>query len=205
MPVLSPEKSTKLTITFMLAAVIASGIRPFDFTVWVLEVFPVLAGAPFVFYFGRRGKISNLLLALIAAHSAVLTLGGHYTYAHVPLGDWFVQAGWAARNNYDKIGHFFQGFVPAIVIREILVRNRIGMGNGAIMALMIILACGGLSSLYEIIEWMSAVILGGGADEFLGTQGYEWDTQSDMLLAFIGASCAVLFLSRRHDRQLRAD
>ncbi|HPL64096.1 MAG TPA: DUF2238 domain-containing protein [Syntrophales bacterium] len=201
---MTSDKGAKLTVSFMLAAVIASGISPFDFATWILEVFPILAGLPFVFYFGRKGRITNLLLLMIAAHAAVLALGGHYSYARVPLGEWFVQMGWAARNNYDKIGHFFQGFTPAIVIREILVRNRAGMGNKTLSSLMIILACGGLSSLYEIVEWIAAVILKSGADEFLGTQGYEWDTQSDMLLALIGAAVAVLFLSREHDRQLCA-
>ena len=151
----------------------------------------------------RRFPLSPLLYALIFVHAVVLMLGGHYTYARVPLGDWLRDAFGLARNPYDGIGHFAQGFIPALAARELLLRHT-GLQRGAWLAVVVVLACLGVSALYELVEWGAAVALGQGADEFLGTQGDPWDTQKDMALAGVGAISALLALSRWHDRQLAA-
>jgi putative membrane protein len=143
-----------------------------------------------------------LLCVLIAIHGLILMLGGAYTYAKVPLGFWMQDWFGFTRNNYDKIGHFAQGFIPAMVAREVLIRQ-FGLSHQKLVAFLCISICLAFSALYEIIEWWSAVAMGSGADAFLGTQGYAWDTQSDMLLALIGASTAMLLLTRWHDRQMQ--
>jgi putative membrane protein len=149
----------------------------------------------------RRFPLTPLLYALIFVHAAILMLGGHYTYARVPLGDWMQASFGLARNPYDGIGHFAQGFIPAIAARELLLRHT-GLQRGGWLAVVIVLACLGVSAAYELIEWGAAVALGQGADEFLGTQGDPWDTQKDMALAGLGALAALVSLSRWHDRQL---
>ncbi|MBL8252157.1 MAG: DUF2238 domain-containing protein [Candidatus Competibacter sp.] len=185
----------------LVILLVLSGLRPFDRTTWMLEVFPVVIALPVLWATYHRFPLTNLLYFFIFLHALVLMLGGAYSYARVPLG--FYLADWLdlSRNPYDKIGHFFQGFVPALVAREILVRGRFVRGRKmlAFVVLSIILA---ISALYELIEWAAALILGQGADEFLGTQGDPWDTQSDMFLALIGGSTALLFFSRLHDRQI---
>lgn len=145
--------------------------------------------------------MTNLLYALIFIHSLILMLGGHYTYAKVPLGFWMQDWFGFTRNHYDRIGHFAQGFVPAMIARELLLRHKV-MHRGGGLALMIVLACLGISAIYELIEWWTAALTGTAADAFLGTQGDQWDTQKDMLMAGIGASIALLTLSRVHDRKL---
>ena len=196
-------KKCLLALTIL---VIASGIAPLERLTWLLEVLPILLVMPIVWHYGRHGRISNLLLLLIVIHAAILCLGGHYTYAKVPLGDWIRDLGIGERNNYDKLGHLAQGFIPAIALREIMirqqywVRSRQWLGN-----VLIVLACGGISAVYEIIEMIAALILGGGADAFLGTQGFVWDTQSDMLMAMIGSALALQWLSKAHDRGLPAN
>ena len=186
----------------LVILLVLSGLRPFDRTTWMLEVFPVVIALPVLWATYHRFPLTNLLYFFIFLHALVLMLGGAYSYARVPLG--FYLADWLdlSRNPYDKIGHFFQGFVPALVAREILVRGRFVRGRKmlAFVVLSIILA---ISALYELIEWAAALILGQGADEFLGTQGDPWDTQSDMFLALIGGSTALLFFSRLHDRQIK--
>ncbi len=185
-----------------LGALLAlSGWRPYDLPTWAMEVAPVAVVLALLWVTHRRFPLTPLLYALIFVHAAVLMLGGHYTYARVPLGDWLQQAFGLARNPYDGIGHFAQGFIPAIAARELLLRHT-GLARGAWLFTVIVLACLGISAAYELIEWGAAVALGQGAEEFLGTQGDPWDTQKDMALAGVGAVAALALLSRWHDRQL---
>lgn len=178
-----------------------SGIRPFDRTTWLLEVFPILIALPWLFATYRRFPLTSLLYILIFCHAIVLMVGGAYSYARVPLG--FEIAHWLhlSRNPYDKIGHFFQGFVPALVAREILIRGAY-VRAGKMLGFLVVCIVLAISATYELIEWAAAVSLGQGADEFLGTQGDPWDTQSDMFFALIGGVAAMLTLSRVHDSQL---
>ena len=187
----------------VVVALVASGIAPYDRATWVLEVAPVLIALPVLCATRRSFPLTTLLYVLIAAHCLVLVYGGAYTYARVPLGFWLQDLLGGERNPYDKIGHFMQGFVPAMVAREILLRG--GYVSGRKMAAFLCVCVSlAVSAVYELIEWWAAVLIGQGADEFLGTQGYEWDTQSDMFLALIGACVALAALSRLHDRQMAA-
>lgn len=183
------------------SALIVSGIAPFDRLTWLMEVAPVLIALPLMIATRHRYPLTTLLYVLIAAHALVLIAGGAYTYARVPMGFWLQDIFAVDRNPYDKIGHFMQGFVPALVAREILLRGDYVRGRRMVAFLCICVAMA-ISACYELIEWAAAVALGQGADEFLGTQGDVWDTQSDMFMALIGASCAMLFLARRHDQEL---
>jgi putative membrane protein len=185
----------------VLVALAASALHPYDRLTWFMEVVPVLVAIPVLAATRRRFPLSDLLYVLIALHALVLIAGGTYTYARVPLGDWIREAFDLSRNPYDRIGHFMQGLVPALVAREILIRG--GHVAGRRMA-GFLSACVALSisAFYELIEWWSAVALGQGADEFLGTQGDPWDTQWDMFMALVGASVAMLLLSRLHDRRM---
>ncbi|MBK8181743.1 MAG: DUF2238 domain-containing protein [Candidatus Competibacteraceae bacterium] len=189
------------TTIVLLALLALSGVRPFDRTTWVLEVAPVVIALPVLWATYHRYPLTSLLYFFIFLHALVLMLGGAYSYARVPLGFYIADLLDLSRNPYDKIGHFFQGFAPALVAREILVRGQYVRGRKmlAFVVLSIILA---ISALYELIEWAAALILGQGADEFLGTQGDPWDTQSDMFLALIGGITALLVFSRLHDRQI---
>ncbi|MFN7573095.1 MAG: DUF2238 domain-containing protein [Betaproteobacteria bacterium] len=186
-----------------LVALAASGWQPYDRLTWLLEVLPVLIAAPLLVATYRRYPLTTLLYGLIFAHALVLMLGGAYTYARVPAGFWVQEAFGLSRNPYDKLGHFMQGLVPAMVAREILLRGG-DVRAGKILSFLCICVALAISALYELVEWWSALALGQGADEFLGTQGDPWDTQSDMLLALIGATLAMLTLTRLHDRQLTA-
>jgi putative membrane protein len=190
-------------IVIVLAALVASGIAPTDRPTWLMEVAPVLIALPILIATRQRFPLTDLLAVLIALHALVLILGGTYTYAHVPFGFWLQDMLGTARNPYDKIGHFMQGFVPAMVAREILLRGDFVRGRRMVGFLCVCVAMA-ISACYELIEWGAAVALGQGADEFLGTQGDVWDTQSDMFMALIGASAALLLLARWHDRQLAA-
>lgn len=185
----------------LMLILIISGIHPFDRGTWVMEVVPVVIVLPILFATYSRFPLTNLLYSLIFLHAIVLILGGAYTYARVPLG--FEIAQWFSldRNPYDKIGHFMQGFVPAIAAREILIRHQI-LAKGKMLSFIVICIVLAISATYELIEWAAALALGQGAQEFLGTQGYEWDTQSDMFFALIGAIAALLFLSKWHNQQL---
>ena len=185
----------------VLAALVASGIQPYDRLTWVLEVMPVLIALPILVATRERFPLSGLLYALIAIHALVLILGGAYTYARVPAGFWLQDLLALSRNPYDRVGHFMQGFVPALVAREILLRGRHVTGRGMAAFLSVCVALS-VSALYELIEWWSALALGQGADEFLGTQGDPWDTQWDMFMALVGASVAVLALGRLHDASI---
>lgn len=187
----------------VLALLLRSGLRPHDRVTWWLEVAPVLIVLPLLWATARRFPLTTLLYLGIFVHAGVLMLGGAYTYARVPLG--FQLQEWLGlqRNPYDRIGHFFQGFVPALAVREILLRHEVVQGRRmlAFLVLCVVLA---ISASYELIEWAAALALGQGADEFLGTQGDPWDTQSDMFCALLGAATALLLLSRTHDRQIAA-
>ncbi len=179
-----------------------SGLNPYERITWLLEVFPILIVLPLLWLTRKRYSLTTLLYIFIFLHAMVLMMGGTYTYARVPLGFEIAELFGLNRNPYDKIGHFMQGFVPALAAREILIRGVYVRGRKmlAFIVISIVLA---ISATYELIEWMAAVIMGQGADEFLGTQGYQWDTQSDMLFALIGAVSALLLLSRMHDKQLK--
>lgn len=185
---------------FLVLSLIISGIDPFDRGTWFMEVLPVLIVVPLLIHTYKTFPLTNLLYVSIFIHCMVLIVGGTYTYARVPFG--FEMAEWFGldRNPYDKIGHFMQGFVPAIAAREILLRNDI-LKHGKMLIFIVISIVLAISASYELIEWAAALALGEGAEEFLGTQGYEWDTQSDMFFALIG-SVSALLLSKWHDRQL---
>ncbi len=186
---------------FLVLSLIISGSNSFDRGTWLMEVLPVLIVVPLLIHTYKRFPLTNLLYVLIFIHCMVLIVGGTYTYARVPFG--FEMAEWFGldRNPYDKIGHFMQGFVPAIAAREILLRNDI-LKHGKMLIFIVISIVLAISASYELIEWAAAFALGEGAEEFLGTQGYEWDTQSDMFFALIGSVSALLLLSKWHDRQL---
>lgn len=190
-----------LAALVLTAVLIWSGWHPYDRGTWLLEVFPVIVALPLMAFSYRSYPLTPLLYGLIFVHSLVLIVGGIYTYARVPLG--FALEHWLhlSRNPYDKIGHFMQGFEPAILAREILIRGHYIQGRKmrVYVILSIVLA---FSAFYELIEWGAAMALGQGADEFLATQGDPWDTQSDMLFALIGGACALISLSGWHDRQL---
>lgn len=188
-------------VVILVGLLIISGLEPYDRITWLMEVIPVLIAIPVLFVSFKKFPLTNLLYSLIFLHAIVLIIGGAYTYARVPLG--FEIAEWfnLNRNPYDKIGHFMQGFVPAIVAREILLRNQI-LTKGKMLAFIVICIVLAISAMYELIEWAAALFMGQGAEEFLGTQGYEWDTQSDMFFALIGGISALLFLSKWHDQQI---
>ncbi|MBN0989598.1 DUF2238 domain-containing protein [Amphritea pacifica] len=188
-------------ITFT-AALLWSAINPRDQFTWFLEVVPALIGAVVLALTWKKYPLTPLLYVLILIHCIILMVGGHYTYAEVPLFDQISELfGWQ-RNNYDKVGHLAQGFIPAIIAREIMIRANAVNGRRW-LNLFVISFCLAFSALYELIEWWVAELTGESAEAFLGTQGYIWDTQSDMFLALIGACCALLLLSRWHDRQLQ--
>lgn len=195
------ERLLVALLALVTVALVVSGIAPRDRLTWLLEVAPVLIAAPILMATGRRFPLTTLLYWLIALHALVLILGGAHTYAHVPLGFWLQELLGTARNPYDKIGHFMQGFVPALLAREILLRGAYVTGRKMLAYLSICVALS-FSAFYELLEWWAALIMGQGADEFLGLQGDEWDTQSDMFFALIGASVAALGLARWHDRAI---
>ena len=178
-----------------------SGIAPHDRITWWLEVSPVLIGAPLLLATARRFPLTPLLYVLLFLHAAILMVGGHYTYARVPLGFWAQDLFDFARNHYDRLGHFAQGFVPAMLAREILLR-RTPLRPGGWLFLLVLSVCLPFSAFYEMLEWWTALLGGVAATDFLGTQGDVWDTQWDMFLAGIGATTAQLLLARLHDRQL---
>ena len=182
-------------------ALVASGVAPFDRATWWMEVAPVIILAPLLVASHRGFPLTRLLQVLIAAHALVLIVGGTWTYARVPFGFWLQDVMGLERNPYDRIGHFMQGFVPAVAAREILLRRAVVRGRGWLFFIVSCI-CLAISAVYELVEWGAAVALGQGAEAFLGTQGDPWDTQSDMAMALVGAVCAQLALGRWHDRQL---
>lgn len=188
-----------LTAAWAIGLVL-SGIAPYDRATWLMEVLPAIIAWPILFFTRQRFRFSDLAMALIALHGLILMLGGAYTYARTPLGFWLQDWLQLERNPYDRIGHLAQGFVPAIVARELLLRI-FRLKNDKLLGFLVVCICLAISAGYELVEWAAALIMGEGADEFLGTQGDQWDTQSDMFMALIGALAALL-LSRWHDRQM---
>lgn len=190
---------------FLLISVVAtliwSAFNPHDYPTWVAEVMPVLIVLPLLGFTYNKFCLTDILYVLIAIHAVILIVGGHYTYARVPIGNWIRDWLDAERNSYDGLGHFVQGFVPAMVARELLIRTS-PLKPGKWFYTLIFLGCMGISAIYELIEWITAELAGGGAVEFLGTQGDVWDTQKDMALCGVGAVCALVLLSRCHDKAL---
>lgn len=188
-------------LVFMIV-LIWSGIAPKDFMTWCLEVFPAVVGAAVLWFTRERFPLTTMVYVLILVHCVILMVGGHYTYAEVPIGDWWRDANGGLRNDYDKLGHLAQGFIPAMVARELVIRlnvfNSVRWRNFFILSF-----CLGFSALYELVEWWVALLSEEAADAFLGTQGYIWDTQSDMGWALFGAIAALVLLSKLHDKQLR--
>ncbi|HEX9053880.1 MAG TPA: DUF2238 domain-containing protein [Gemmatimonadales bacterium] len=197
-----PSRYEITLLVLVLAILLWSGIAPADWFTWVMEVFPVLIAVPVLLATYRRFRFTPLVYTLIAIHASILMLGGKYTYAEVPLGFWMERVFGFTRNNYDRIGHFAQGFVPALVAREILSRKSPLKGSRW-LPFLVICFCLAFSAFYEFIEWWTALAKGASADAFLGTQGDPWDTQWDMFYAFIGSITGLVLLSRIHDRQLR--
>lgn len=189
-----------LLIIFIIA-LLWSGIQPHDYFTWALEVFPAVIGVIVLLATRNRFPLTMLTYCLILIHCCILFVGGHYTYALVPLFDWVKEVFEQSRNNYDKVGHFAQGFVPAIITRELFIRLNV-INNKRWIAFLTVCVCVTISAGYEFLEWFVAIVSGESAESFLGTQGYVWDTQSDMLFALIGAVCMVVLLSRIHDKQL---
>ncbi len=189
-------------IAIFVVVLVWSGIGPHDYPTWALEVAPAVIGAIILWYTRESFPLTPLVYVLVLFHCIVLIVGGHYTYAEVPIGDWFAEQFDQSRNNYDKLGHFAQGFVPALVAREILVRKRV-VPSARWRDFFIVSFCLGFSAFYELIEWWVALLSEEAADSFLGTQGYVWDTQSDMAWALTGAILALLTLGSWHDAQMR--
>jgi len=196
---------TRREPAILLAAAIVllalSRVGAYEPGTWFLEVAPIFIVAPILVLTARRFPLTPLVYRLLFVHALILMLGGHYTYANVPLGFWMQDALGLARNHYDRLGHFAQGFVPALLAREVLLR-RSPLQRGKWLAFLVVCICLALSATYELIEWLAAVLGGSAADAFLGTQGDVWDTQWDMFMALVGATSALLLLSRLHDRQL---
>ncbi len=198
------SKQEHLPLVYLLLLLVALGlsaINPEDGLTWWLETAPVLVALPLLLFTRQRFPLTPLLYTLIFLHALVLILGAHYTYAKVPLGFWMQEAFGLARNHYDRLGHFMQGFEPAILAREILIRKAV-VKRGGWLTLFVLSVCLAFSACYEFIEWFAALVNGQAAEAFLGTQGDVWDTQWDMFLCLIGAVAALLLLSRWHDRQL---
>jgi len=194
-----------LHLALLLATMLVfvwSGWRPYERLTWWLETAPGIAGAILLIATYSRFRFTTLVYALIALHIMLLCVGGHYTYARVPFFTWLEPLfGWQ-RNHFDRLGHFAQGFVPALIARELFIRLRVVTSGGWRFSI-IILICMGISALYELLEWAAALIGGSASDSFLGTQGDVWDTQKDMCMALVGAACALLLMSLWQDRQMR--
>ena len=188
-------------IVVFMTALIWSGISPADRMTWGLEVFPAIVGGLVLWFTRERFPLTTWVYALILIHCIILMVGGHYTYAEVPIGDWMRDVFDGSRNNYDKLGHFAQGFVPVMIAREVVIRRNV-FNSAGWRNFFIVSFCLGFSAFYELIEWWVALLSDEAADSFLGTQGYIWDTQSDMGLALLGAIVALLLLSKIHDKQL---
>ena len=191
----------KIWLGIFFSALIWSGTYPKDYLIWILETAPAIIAFIVLIVTRQKFRLTDLAYSLILVHSLILMVGGHYTYAEVPLFDWLKDLFHFDRNNYDKVGHFAQGFVPAIIAREIIIRKQVVV-NSRWLHFFVICICLAISAFYELIEWWVAVLSQEAAEAFLGTQGYIWDTQSDMAYALLGAILALAMLSRLHDRQL---
>ncbi len=196
-----PSRYELFLLLSLAPLLVWSGIAPHDRFTWILEVFPILIGVPALIFLYPKLRFTPLVYTLIWIHACILMLGGHYTYARVPLGFWMEQWLGFQRNNYDRIGHLAQGFIPAMVAREVFIR-RSPLGRTRWLPFVTVCVCLAFSAFYELIEFWTALATGEGATDFLGTQGDPWDTQWDMMLALIGAIAALVLLSRWHDRQL---
>lgn len=197
-----PSNYLILIILFFIGLII-SGIQPFDYFTWALEVFPAILGFLILLFTFKKFKFSYFTYVLILIHCYILFIGGHYTYAKVPIFDWIQDVFNQSRNNYDKVGHFAQGFVPAAIVRELFVRKQI-INSKSWMNVLIVCVCVTISVFYEFLEWLVAILSGESADSFLGTQGYIWDTQSDMLFATIGAISFLVLLSKMQDKFIQS-
>src|SRR5215207_2543699 len=190
-----------ILLAITVVALVVSRIGALEPGTWILEVAPIMIAIPILVATARRFPLTPLVYRLLFVHALILMLGGHYTYAKVPLGFWAQDALGLARNHYDRLGHFAQGFIPAMLAREVLLR-RSPLERGKWLAFLVVCVCLAFSATYELIEWLAAVLGGSSADAFLGTQGDVWDTQWDMFMAGVGAVSALLLLSKVHDRQL---
>ena len=195
------KKHLPLLILFFIGLIL-SGIQPHDYFTWALEVFPGIIALLFLVFTFKKFEFTYLTYVFILIHCYILFVGGHYTYAEVPLFDWIKEVFHQSRNNYDKVGHFAQGFIPAMVIRELFVRLKITK-QGNWMSFLTVCVCLSISACYELFEWLVAVVSGQSSEAFLGTQGDPWDTQSDMLFALIGAMCMVIFVSKIQDKFIK--
>jgi len=190
-----------LVVAFFIGLIL-SAINPHDYFTWILEVFPAIIGFVILVFSFRKFRFTYLTYVMILLHCYILFVGGHYTYAEVPLFNWIKDVFHLARNDYDKVGHFAQGFVPAMIVREIFIRKQVVLKSGWI-AFLTIAVCGAISAMYELLEWFVAITSGQSSEAFLGTQGDNWDTQSDMLCAFIGASCMILFFAGIQNKNIK--
>ncbi len=194
-------KKYTILITLFLFGLIISAINPHDYFTWILEVFPAIIGFVVLLVTFKKFQFSYLTYVMILFHCYVLFIGGHYTYAEVPLFDWIREVFHQSRNNYDKVGHFTQGFVPAMITRELLIRKDV-VKKGGWLSFLTVCVCLSISAFYEFLEWFVAIVSGQNSDSFLGTQGYVWDTQSDMLYAFMGALSMIILFSKIQNRQI---
>ena len=189
-------------ISLYLVGLLVSGISPHDYFTWFLEVFPAIIGFVILLVTFKNFQFTYLTYCFILTHCYILFIGGHFTYAEVPLFDWIKDAFHQTRNNYDKVGHFAQGFVPALIVRELLIKQQV-VKTGGWLSFLTICVCMSISVVYEFLEWLVAISTGESADAFLGTQGYVWDTQSDMLYATLGAIVMVSFFSRIQNESIK--
>ncbi|MCW8897327.1 MAG: DUF2238 domain-containing protein [Flavobacteriales bacterium] len=190
-----------ILIGLFIIGLIWSGIQPFDYFTWALEVFPAILGLIILIFTFKQFQFTFLTYCFILFHSYILFIGGHYTYAEVPLFDWIKEVFDLSRNNYDKVGHFAQGFIPAMIVREIFVRNNI-VTNKKWLNFIVVCICLSFSAIYEFLEWWVALFSGENAEAFLGTQGYVWDTQSDMFYATVGAITMLVLLAKIQDKNI---
>jgi putative membrane protein len=198
-----PRSTWQLALWLAVGVIFVwSAIRPHDYFTWILEVFPAIIGAVILVATYRRFRFTPLVYTLIALHMVILMVGGHYTYAEVPFGNWIRDYFGLSRNHYDRLGHFAQGFVPAMIAREVLLRLNVLKRDGW-LSVFVISLCLAFSTLYELIEWTVSALTGSAGDAFLGTQGDVFDTQKDMAMALVGSITALLLLSKTHDRQLK--
>ncbi len=193
---------TKIGVGIFFAVLLWSVIFPKDYLTWLMETLPAMSAFIILLLTRKRFPLTDLLYGLILIHCIILMIGGHYTYAEVPLFDWLKEVGVFERNNYDKVGHFAQGFIPAMISREIIIRNGI-LNRKQWLNFFVVCVCLAISAFYELIEWWVALLIGQNADAFLGTQGYIWDTQSDMAYALFGAIMALFTLSHWHDKAIK--
>jgi putative membrane protein len=191
-----------ILIIFFFVGLLASAIKPHDYFTWFLEVFPAIIGLALLTATYKKAPFSSMVYYLVLIHCCILFVGGHYTYAEVPLFDWIKETFGQSRNNYDKVGHFAQGFIPAAIVREVFIRKTV-VKRGFWLSFLTMCLCITISVFYEFLEWAVAVWTGAGAEAFLGTQGYAWDTQSDMLMCTIGAVSFLILCSKIQDKQIQ--